>query len=243
MTASNEALTYVSYPTAVLAKSSKLIPCMIVGLLLERKTFSFDEWLSAALITGGIATFNLSRMSDKEEDGNDSAYGLFLLFFSLAMDGLLASCQNFLKQENRKYRAPLALESMLFVNAYACIFMFPLSIWSGQFANGIKLLNLETPAEDDEVSIAWTIVLLNMTAAAGQIFIFFTIQLFSPLMCTTITTTRKFFTIILSVWKFGHHFTSLQWSAIIMVFSGLYLAIISKFTSTKKQLSLDKKSV
>ena len=262
MTASNEALSYVSYPTAVLAKSSKLIPTMLVGFILERKHFSMQEWCGAALITAGITTFNLSRLSTNEagdgQDDDDSIFGIFLLLFSLGMDGLLASFQGTLKKDSKgKYRMPSALECMLWVNAYAIIFMLPLSIWTGQFANGMKLFQKSqiVPAEtlslwktmhkifqrkqmegvavpNASLSLAWTILWLNLTAAAGQIFIFFTIQLFSPLMCTTITTTRKFLTILLSVWNFGHRFNKVQWSAIIMVFGGLYLAIVSKFSST-----------
>lgn len=37
MTASNESLYYVSYPAASLAKSCKLVPSMIAGILVERK--------------------------------------------------------------------------------------------------------------------------------------------------------------------------------------------------------------
>jgi len=289
MTASNEALTYVSYPTAVLAKSSKLIPTMLVGFFFERKSFLIQEWCSAALITAGITIFNFSRLSTNneasagavvgEEEDNDSIFGIFLLLFSLAMDGLLASFQGRLKHDqNGKYRLPSALDCMLWVNAYAIIFMLPLSIWTGQFSNGIKLfrnsqivpvavveplsslrggpkivgigrvilnlirrgkkdaITITSTAPNESLALAWTILWLNMTAAAGQIFIFFTIQLFSPLMCTTITTTRKFITILLSVLNFGHHFTRVQWSAIVMVFGGLYLAIVSKVSNTKKPI-------
>lgn len=284
MTASNEALGYVSYPTAVLAKSSKLIPTMIVGSWVEQKTFKVQEWCSALLITGGIVIFNLSRLSKRnhhliDDKDSDSPFGIFLLILSLAMDGLLASCQDSLKQTKKgKYRIPSALESMLWVNAYAILFMLPLSIYNGQFVNGCKLLAMGLPNSKHSMtkkspissfwrkipiqatkrwlfkifrggktlethpvrhsnmtmphSLPWAIVLLNLTAAAGQIFIFFTIALFSPLTCTTITTTRKFFTILLSVWKFGHVVTSIQWMAIGMVFAGLYLAILSKFTTS-----------
>ena len=120
------------------------------------------------------------------------------------------------------------------------------------FENGMKLIHLDTLVGEDEIgepatplSIRWTIGLLNITAAAGQIFIFFTIQIFSPLMCTTITTTRKFLTILLSVRNFGHRFTSFQWLSIVMVFGGLYLAIVSKFSKIKsgKMTNPDKKKI
>lgn len=251
MTASNESLSHVSYPTAVLAKSSKLIPTMIVGFFIEHKSFLVKEWFSAALITSGIIGFNLSRINQQQKsdhgnkEGDDSIYGLCLLVFSLMADGFLASCQNQLKKEDEKqkqkpqcqYRKPTALETMLWINTYAIIFLLPLSIWSGQFSNGIQLINLPNPVSSSlpsssPMSIRATILMLNLTAATGQIFIFFTIQLFSPLMCTTITTTRKFLTILLSVWKYGHKFNVTQWISIGMVFGGLYLGIVSKFVNS-----------
>ncbi len=255
MASSNEALGYVSYPTAVLAKSSKLIPTMVAGFLLERKSFSVEELCSAALITSGIIIFNSSRMSStrqSSEDDGDSLYGLFLLFFSLVMDGMMAFYQGQLKKDHgsitskKNFRKPSALECMLWVNTYAIFFMLPLAVISGQWANGMKLIRLDAEDEIGQPSISQsvgqTIGLLNITAAAGQIFIFFTIQLFSPLMCTTITTTRKFLTILYSVWNFGHHFTGVQWLSIVMVFGGLYLAIVSKFTKiTKHRINSEKK--
>ena len=129
MSSSNESLGHVSYPTAVLAKSSKLIPTMLVGYFYERKSFTQEEWYSASLITGGIISFNLSRMSSNEKKGSDSIYGLFLLFLSLVMDGFLASFQGMLKNNDKqeRYRAPMAIENMFWINLYALLFFIPLS--------------------------------------------------------------------------------------------------------------------
>lgn len=76
------------------------------------------------------------------------------------------------------------------------------------------------------ISMWYKIAALNATVAAGQVFIFLTINWYSPVMTTTITTTRKFFTILLSVWTYGHDFSTWQWFAIALVFTGLYLAIL-----------------
>ena len=234
MMASNESLAHVSYPTAVLAKSSKLIPTMIAGLFLSDKKFSASEWISAVLITGGITSFNLSRLNTKSQ-GDDTVYGISLLIFSLMMDGILATCQTMIKQSSSKtHRAPNALETMLWMNLYGVIFLAPLSYYSGQLSNGIRLINGSFPIEKGDMSITTAMAILNLTAAVGQIFIFFTIQLFSPLMCTTITSTRKFITIILSVWNFGHRFSVFQWASIVFVFLGIYMAIVSEFVGSRK---------
>lgn len=51
----------------------------------------------------------------------------------------------------------------------------------------------------------------SLAAAFGQNFIYYTISNFNPLVCTTITTTRKFFTIVCSVIIFGHAIGPKQW--------------------------------
>ena len=252
---SNESLRYVSYPTAVLAKSSKLIPVMLVGLLFEHNAYSTREWIGAALITGGIFTFNLSQMRSDEysnKKNDNSMYGLLLLALSLCMDGLLALCQNRMKNMScsttkknsvdHSYCTPTALETMFWTNAYSLLFILPISIWSGQFLNGILHIQLSFNSSSSiSTSLILELALLNMAAAGGQIFIFLTINHFSPLICATITTTRKFCTLLLSVSKFGHIFTTFQWTSIFIVFGGLYLEIATKISKGEPVIKKAKK--
>jgi UDP-galactose transporter B1 len=68
-----------------------------------------------------------------------------------------------------------------------------------------------------------TLGLFALTSAAGQLFIFHTIRTFDSLVLTTITTTRKFFTIVLSVVMFGHVLNGRQWGSVGLVFFGLVM--------------------
>jgi UDP-galactose transporter B1 len=221
MTCSNEAIPFVSYPVAVLAKSCKLIPTMLVGQLVEHRLYSRLEWTSAAFISTGIALFHWSRIHMSSSPNSNATFGMVLLLISLAMDGILSSCQNFLKTGPRSKRAPNAMETMLFVNLYALFYLIPLSYISGQWYNGLADI-FRRPG------LAQNVALLNLTVGVGQIFIFLSIHWFTPVLTTTITTTRKFITILLSVWKFGHAFTVVQWFAISLVFCGLYVAIFGQ---------------
>ena len=231
MTVTNESLNYVSYPTATLVKSSKIIPNMIMGYLIEHKSYSTIEYVGTAFITIGIIGFNLSRM-DASKNSNakpDSSYGLLLLFLSLTMDGVLGSFQNMLKKESSSssdkkkihYRKPTAMETMLCMNFYAFIFLLPTScIFTSHLKNGVTLL-----FNNHATSFPSLLLYLNGSAALGQIFIFITITKFSPLVCTIVTTTRKFITILLSVLYFGHRFSFTQWFFTIMIFTGIYVEI------------------
>ena len=232
MACSNEAIQYVSYPVTAVFKSCKLIPTMLVGQLVEGRLHSATEWLAALLITCGILLFQWSRLqnaSSQPGTGNDDdaanghqTYGTLLLLGSLSLDGVLAACQNVIKRPspNESYRVPTAIETMLYMNVYAVFYLVPLSIWTGQWSHGLE--RMQANPGDYLLQLG----LLNTTVAAGQIFIFLTIQWYSPVVTTTITTTRKFFTILLSVWMYGHSFSVTQWLAVCLVFSGLYLAIL-----------------
>ena len=101
MVGSNEALRFVSYPTAVLAKSCKLIPTMVMGWAIEQRTYDLQQWTAALLISFGIAIFNLARIKDapsSHDNGREDAHwkGMALLALSLGMDGFLGVGQGFL---------------------------------------------------------------------------------------------------------------------------------------------------
>lgn len=249
MTCSNEALRFVSYPTAVLAKSCKLIPTMIMGWAIEQRKYTVVQWISALLISFGIAIFNLSRIKEpptishhhgggsEEEDETVDEYwkGMMLLMISLMMDGLLGVSQGFLKRKDTKgnnERPPTAVETMLFVNFYALFLMVPMAIADDQMNTGIQILR-------DDPLLLRAIGILSAVVGVGQIFIFLTITWYSSLVCTTITTTRKFFTILFSVIHFGHHFSSWQWTSTCMVFSGLYLSIVANQGGNKQEAVRD----
>ena len=240
MQGSNEALHYVSYPTAVLAKSSKLIPTMILGCLVERRLYSSQEWLAAACITSGVVLFNLSQNGKPTNSNSNSIYGIVLLLVSLCMDGMLGACQGLLKKQTTP---PTATETMLYVNLYAIVFLVPLSIYTNEWSHGWQqLVNTAAARMNDDAGSAnnnlqHTLVRLNASAAVGQIFIFLTITWYSSLVCTTITTTRKFFTIVLSVLYFGHVFTSTQWLSVTLVFFGLFTGL----HQSKAKIETDKK--
>ena len=56
-------------------------------------------------------------------------------------------------------------------------------------------------------------------------FIFFTVSLFDCYFLTIITTTRKFFSVVYSNFKFGHNFDNIQWvgASIVMLCTALEL--------------------
>jgi UDP-galactose transporter B1 len=76
------------------------------------------------------------------------------------------------------------------------------------------------------------ISLFSLVGALGQNFIYYTIYSFGALACSIITTTRKFFTILVSVFFYAHTLTPWQWIAVGMVFVGLTLDML--FSKSKQ---------
>lgn len=232
MVGSNESVKYVSYPVAVLAKSCKLIPTMVMGSFIEQRKYSTQQWSASVMISAGIFLFNYSRLPHKQEQQHlshdDTQYwkGMLLLVISLTMDGFLSACQGILKKSTGRLRPPTAVETMMYINLYSLLFLWPMAVTSGQWNEGIRLLK-------DNEQLRLSLTILNIVVSAGQIFIFLSITWFSSLITTTITTTRKFFTILFSVLHFGHSFSYGQWTSVLMVFSGLYLSIISNGENNK----------
>ena len=81
------------------------------------------------------------------------------------------------------------------------------------------------------------ILTFGVASAFGQNFIFITVSEFGPLMCSIMTTTRKFFTILGSVVLFGNTLMTRQWIGTAIVFAGLILN--DRFGKTVKAVKGD----
>ena len=62
---------------------------------------------------------------------------------------------------------------------------------------------------------------MSVLQVVGQISIYYVIINFKQHMFPLISTTRKVFTVLLSILIFGHVLTPEQWFAILLVFGGL----------------------
>lgn len=223
MVCSLEALQYVNFPTKELGKSCKMIPVMLFGVLFAKKKYGLRDYFCVALITAGIVTFNLAKASDKsKQDKENSAYGLSLLAFSLMLDGVTGSAQERLKAVCK----PTVHEMMFFMNAWALAILSVAAKVTGQWSEGMAFCSANP-------SVLGYVLGFSLAAALGQNFIYYTISNFNPLVCTTITTTRKFFTIMSSVLLHGHPITTEQWGGVGMVFTGIGLEMRGKYQRNK----------
>jgi len=221
MAASNEALRYVSYPTQVLGKSCKMVPVMAGGIVLSGKRYSVVEYAQVVLITLGVCVFNFGGKKRKSGK-SDSALGLFLIGASLIMDAFTGGLQDVVKDRTKALnpnaggaKRPSMHESMLWTNVSGCIIALVLALLTGHMLSGIRFCQAHP-------EVLRAIMVYSLSSALGQNFVYFTLTQFNPLVLTTVTTTRKIFSTLFSVFRNPQNSLSpMQWGGCSLVFTGL----------------------
>uniref|UniRef100_A0A1I8HFE2 Adenosine 3'-phospho 5'-phosphosulfate transporter 1 n=1 Tax=Macrostomum lignano TaxID=282301 RepID=A0A1I8HFE2_9PLAT len=94
-----EALLFVSFPTQVLAKACKIVPVMLMGKLVSRRTYRLDEYGTAVLISAGTSIFLLSSSSKSsvrhhQSVSGDSLSGSALLAGYMLFDSFTSTWQS-----------------------------------------------------------------------------------------------------------------------------------------------------
>ena len=209
MLASNYALKWVSYPTQVIGKSCKPIPILILTTVLAKRSQPLKRWLAIFCIVLGVVLFNLFKQG-KTIDYTMSIGDLFILI-SLLFDGLTASFQEVIRAEYKTNPYLLMYE----LNKWAVIFLLPIVL----FGEGYQaLLFMGKNPEVFPMVLAFSV-----TSAIGQNFVFLTISNYGPLTLSLITTLRKFFTVLGSIFVFGHILTFYQKLSVGLVFTGIIM--------------------
>ncbi|XP_047959430.1 UDP-galactose/UDP-glucose transporter 3 [Salvia hispanica] len=224
-----EALKYISYPAQVLAKSSKMIPVMLMGTLVYGIKYTIPEYICTLLVAGGVSTFALSKTSSKITSKlahPNAPIGYGLCFLNLAFDGFTNATQDSITARYPKTSAwNIMLGMNLWGSIYNLVFMFG-------WPNAIGYDAIDFCRQHPEA--AWDILLYCLCGAVGQNFIFLTISRFGSLTNTTITTTRKFVSIVVSSLLSGNPLSEKQWGSVAMVFSGLSYQIYLKWKKLQR---------
>lgn len=246
MVSSTMALQHVNYPTQVVGKSCKPIPIMLLGVLLGKKRHSLRKYLFVSLIVLGVALFmykkdiSLNGFSAGNLSISNTSFssiltgigiGELLLILSLTMDGLTGAIQERMKLEHQTRSGHM----MFSINLWSTIYLLLATISTGELIQFQDFIQRHP-------SLVKDVALYSSLSAIGQLFIFLTVAEFGPLPCSIVTTTRKFFTVLTSVFLFGNKLTITQGVGSSLVFLGLFLdAIYGKEGPKTTGLASDKK--
>jgi UDP-galactose transporter B1 len=219
----------LSFPVATLAKSGKMAPVMMGSLLLGGASYSIREYLQVAAIIGGTAIVSMGKK--KGSGSSSSAMGVFYIFMSLALDGVTAGFQKRLKTETAKVGVkPKPYDFMFWTNLFMCLTATVIAGVLGEVQSGVAFMTANP-------EILSQIIKFAICSAVGQSFIFYTIANFDPLLLSTVTTTRKIFSVLLSIFLKGHSLSLMGWSGIAMACGGILSELQDKMGSKPKKHS------
>ena len=216
----------LSFPVATLAKSGKMAPVMAGSLLLGGASYSIREYLQVAAIIGGTAIVSMGKK--KGGGSSSSTLGVAYIILSLVLDGVTAGFQKRLKAETAKVGVkPKPYDFMFWTNLYMCLTAAVIATALGELTAGLGFCT-------DNPEIFSKIIKFAVCSAVGQSFIFYTIANFDPLILSTVTTTRKIFSVLLSIFLKGHSLSMTGWSGILLACGGILSEMQAKMGGKKK---------
>lgn len=209
----------LSFPVATLAKSGKMAPVMAGSLLLGGASYELREYLQVAAIILGTAIVSMGK---KKGGSSSSLAGVIYIVLSLVLDGVTAGFQKRLKTETAKVGVkPKPYDFMFWTNLFMCLTAAVIAGGLGEMPTGFKFC-LDNP------EIFTKICKFAICSAVGQSFIFYTIASFDPLVLSTVTTTRKVFSVLLSIFLKGHSLSLMGWSGIGLASAGILSELQNK---------------
>lgn len=217
----------MSYPMQALGKSCKMIPVMLMGIVIRKRRYKPREFVCVALVTVGVAMFS---WKSKKSAVPNSTFGFFLLFASLFMDGVTGPMQERLIARHN----PSTHQLMFWQNVCSAVWLGVGAVASGEAKAAVDFIARFPLVLKD-------ILLFSFVSALGQNFIFYTVRNFNALIVTTITTTRKMFTVLLSIFVYKHAMVIRQWVGLSLVFVAIAWEAIAKQQAKKTKEDAVKK--
>lgn len=211
-----EALKFISFPTQVLAKSCKIIPVMIMGKIVSRNKYEFYEYIVALLISIGMIFFLSGSYNHGKHSPITTFTGLFLLCMYMVFDSFTSNWQS----EIFKSYGISSIQMMAGVNIFSSLFTAASLFVQNGFSEGIAF-SVEHP------KFLIDCIVLSVSSAIGQLFIFFTIEKFGAVVFTIIMTLRQAVAILLSCLIYNHDISPMGVLGIVIVFGGIFVRVYS----------------
>lgn len=218
-----EALKFVSFPTQVLCKASKIIPVMIMGKIISKRTYQYYEYVVAVLLSLGVSLFLLAAdPAKKRTEVETSLSGAVILLGYMAFDSFTSNWQSELFSTYKMS----SMQMMFGTNVFSTLFTVWSMIEGGSFFSSV-FFTLAHP------EFAFHTVLLSFASATGQLFIFYTIQNFGPVIFTIIMTTRMMLSILLSCIIYVHPLSAQAIIGVVIVFVALFMRVYARYRTSK----------
>ena len=225
-----EALKFVSFPTQVLCKASKMIPVMIMGKVISGKSYPYSEYFVAVFISFGTTLFLMSHNANHSRpDQPTTIVGLIILLGYMIFDSFTSNWQSALFKSHRMS----SMQMMFGTNIFSSLFTFCSLIQTGGFLRSWSFMSRHP-------EFLYQAFVLSVTSAIGQLFIFYTINTFGPIVFVIIMTARMIFSIILSCIIYKHTLAGQAIIGVFIVFTAISYRTYLRYKASKES---DKASV
>lgn len=214
-----EALKFVGFPLQVLSKSSKILFAMIMGKVVQGKSFKWSEYGVAAVIMVGLAIYKIYDVGKGGgvREHSQQIFGGLLLLCYVGFDSFTSNYQKTVFDTHKIN----PYQMMLGINAASCTVLFVMLGLRGVLMEAI-LFFLDHPL------CLIHACLMSVCSASGQLFIFYTIKEFGVVVFSSIMTFRQFLAIMLSLVYYGHPVTAGSACGLATVFFALAFQISQK---------------
>ena len=219
-----ESLKYIIFPLLTLGKSCKVIPVMLMGKVVSKKSYENYEYITAVFISVGIFMFFISAQEDKKRHQETVLIsGLILLIGYLVCDSFTSNWQDKIFKD---YKVS-PVQMMFGANLCSVLFTSVSLIEQGGYSDAIAFTARHPTFFNHVFS-------LSVCSAVGQLFIFKTIKEFGPVVFTIIMTTRQALAVLFSCFYFNHPVGAIGFVGIAIAFAAIFGQIYVKHASKKQ---------
>ena len=227
-------LKYISFPLMILAKSSKPVPVMLIGVLFYKRVYSLTKYISVFLMCSGVCIYSASK-SGKGGDSNvnielvNQLFGIFLVGVNLAFDGYTNN-----EQDEIFKNGASSLQLMRSINIFQYIYLAIYLVIGLALFGSLSELSLSVQALMDSSEIRYDIFWFCVCASTGQLLIFIVMKQYGSLVWVTVSITRKLLTIMFSVLIFKHSMNPFQWLGMALAACGMILEVVGGYWDKSK---------
>jgi len=216
---SSSSLRFLSFPTKVIIKSSKVVIIMVVGLFVIHKKYSLSDYGLALATVVGLACFTLGDASSAHSEdsgfGWKTAKGFASLSCSLLFESMMVNLQK--KLLSKTNTSPV--EMLFHTSLCGSVFLFVITtVITNEFSQALVYL-AENP--HSQVYVAMFVLF----GYGGMVCVLQLLHNFDPMVVGLVVTSRKTLTVLISFCFFPKPFTSQHFFGTILVFVPLFIHV------------------
>lgn len=227
------AIKFTNFPVVMMMRSCGLLSVVVVGVMFTGVSdtalkLGRRKIIVALVVTLGMIIFKVYDPNQKEDGHQTELIGILLMVVSLIGEGFLPDFQAVIKQDYQ----PNSMVLLAFVNKWTTIISILYSLVMGHFLEIVEFIRHHQAILVDNLAI-------GVLCFLGQVFIYRLVRQFKQHIVPFIITTRKIFTVALSIFYFGHKFNPQQALGVGIVLAASLYEFIGELTTdlTKAQPS------